>query len=655
MPKLIFHETRERYEFVCEYGEHYPAKNARFRWDPDVKRWWTDDIEKALKLAEYADNGLRAEFQKRLDEKQARREASRAFDSDMEIPAPEGLEYMPFQRAGIAYALARPHTLIGDQMGLGKTIAALGVINATPADEVQRVLVICPASLRLNWQQEAEKWLVHDHLHPKVIGPKNPITGNESFMVINYDICNKYRDALRAVDWDVMIADECHMLKNNRAQRTIAILGAQDKKKGIDIPPVPAKRKLFLTGTPIMNRPKELHPIVAALAPDEFGNFFAFARRYCGAHQTRWGWDFSGATHLDELQDRLRETVMVRRLKSEVLTELPAKRRSIIELPANGKTRVIAEEVKALAVHEEEIAELRAAVELAKVSEDPSVYEDAVAKLKAAAQAHFTEMSALRRQTAIAKTPLVAQHVRDSVENGGKVVVFAHHHEVIDTLISELEDLGAVKLDGRDSMEDRNAAVNAFQEDDSVQVFVGGIQAAGVGLTLTASSHVVFSELSWVPADISQAEDRVHRISQKNQVLVQHLVFESSIDVKLARVLVEKQTIIDKALDVETASPELAEPIVSVATDAEVPPIQTRKAAIEKAAAKLTKEDIAKIHADLKFLAACCDGAMAEDGMGFSKIDASIGKSLAVTETLTRKQAALGKLLTTKYRRQLEG
>ena len=270
-------------------------------------------------------------------------------------------------------------------------------------------------------------------------------------------------------------------------------------------------------------------------------------------------------------------------------------------------------------------------------------------KLKVAAQAHFTEMATLRRETAIAKAPLVAAHVRDAVDAGGKVVVFAHHHEVIDTLMSELDDLGCVKLDGRDNMQARNAAVNAFQEDEDVNVFVGGIQAAGVGLTLTASSHVVFAELDWVPGNISQAEDRCHRIGQADQVLVQHLVFERSIDVRLARTLVSKQAVIDKALDVETK----VEPVVP--TTDEKPAVSVRKDQLAKAAAKLTAEDIAKIHADLKLLSALCDGAEGLDGVGFNKIDTRIGKSLAAAEQLTPKQAALGAKLTRKYHRQLEG
>ena len=637
--KLIRNTETDRFEFLCTFNEKHIPKSARFRWDPEAKRWWTDDVNKALKLKDYADGEVLVSELEALDgKKKSAREASRSVDLDIDVPSPKGLNYMPFQRAGIGYAMSREHVLIADEMGLGKTIQALGIVNTTP--EAKRVLVVCPASLRLNWKQEAERWLVNSELEPKVIDAKNPITGDENFLIINYDILSKNRNALKASDWDIMIVDEAHYLKNPKAQRTKALLGEKGKG-GIN-----ATRKVFLTGTPIVNRPIEFHPILASIAPTEFGNFFAYTKRYCDAYQNEWGWDFTGASNLDELQDRLRETCMVRRLKVDVLTELPAKRRAVIEIPANGKIRYINAEMKALAAHEDVIAKLRAAVELTKASEKKADYEAAVGRLKAVAQTHFTEMSALRKETAIAKAPLVATHVRDAVEAGNKVVVFAHHHEVIDTLMLELDDLGCVKLDGRDAMEARNDAVNTFQEDEDVNVFVGGIQAAGVGLTLTASSHVIFAELDWVPGNISQAEDRCHRIGQADQVMVQHLVFEGSIDVNIARTLVRKQAVIDQALDAENE-----EPVVPIAD--EKPAVSVRKRQLAKDAAKLTPEKIAKVHSDLKLLASLCDGANAIDGMGFNKIDSYIGKSLADAKYLTPKQAALGQKLTRKYHRQL--
>ena len=320
-------------------------------------------------------------------------------------------------------------------------------------------------------------------------------------------------------------------------------------------------------------------------------------------------------------------------------------------MPANGNAKFVNAELKAQASHEAQLAGLKAAVELAKASDDPQVYENAVIQLREAVQAHFTEISALRKATAVAKAPLVAAHVAEIVEEtGAKVVVFTHHHEVTDLLIDELSDLGVVKLDGRISMESRNLVVNAFQNDEAIKIFVGSIQAAGVGLTLTESAHVVFAELDWVPGNIRQAEDRCHRIGQTDSVLVQMLVLEESIDAKLAKTFVRKQAIIDKALDAEPdADPEADEPIIVE----ETPSISPRKSEIETVAAKLTAEDIAEIHTQLKFLSAMCDGANAIDGMGFNKIDTRIGKSLAAYHQLTPKQAALGQKLTRKYRRQL--
>ena len=157
--ELIFNDDRVRYETISRYGE-WQAKEAGFWWDKGVKRWWTTDIEKAAKLEAYATGALATrlrEYRTNIEtEKQKAREASRATDSDVEIPAPEGLEYLPYQKAGIRYAMTRKATIIGDEMGLGKTIQAIGVINAD--DSIRKVLVICPASLRLNWKRELEKW-----------------------------------------------------------------------------------------------------------------------------------------------------------------------------------------------------------------------------------------------------------------------------------------------------------------------------------------------------------------------------------------------------------------------------------------------------------------------------------------------------------------
>ena len=259
-------------------------------------------------------------------------ESSKAVDVDydLDIPAPEGLEYMPFQRAGIAYAMARENTLIGDEMGLGKTIQALGVINADPT--IRDVLIICPASLKINWQREAQKWLVRP-MTVGIVSTKEPFPDTD-IKIINYDILTKFKSQLRAINWDFLVVDEVHYLKNPKALRTAQVFGKWNKDPSKKIHPLDAKRRAFMTGTPIVNRPIELFPLLKFTGI--FKNWKHFVERYCNGHQTRWGWDVSGASNLGELQGKLRSTIMVRRLKKDVLTDLPPKRRQVIELPQNG-------------------------------------------------------------------------------------------------------------------------------------------------------------------------------------------------------------------------------------------------------------------------------------------------------------------------------
>jgi len=260
-------------------------------------------------------------------------------------------------------------------------------------------------------------------------------------------------------------------------------------------------------------------------------------------------WNFDGSSHLPELQEKLRASVMVRRLKADVLTELPAKRRQVVVLPTNGSKAAIKAEQDVWAKSEETIAAAEAEVEVALASGDEASYRAAVERLRAAQRIAFEEISQARHDLALAKLPAVVDYVRDALENTTKLVVFGHHRDVIESLTEALADVGAVKLYGGMSDSDKQASVDRFQTDDACRVFVGSIQAAGVGLTLTASSTVAFAELDWVPANISQAEDRCHRIGQRNCVGVVHLVIDGSLDSKMAQLLVCKQEIADAALD----------------------------------------------------------------------------------------------------------
>jgi SWI/SNF-related matrix-associated actin-dependent regulator 1 of chromatin subfamily A len=594
-------------------------------------------------------------------------EASRATDAKVELPCPDGLAYLPYQRAGIAFALSafasgKRGILLGDEMGLGKTIQAIGIINADAT--IHRVLVICPASLKLNWQREACRWLVRSLQVGIVDSKKVPET---AVVIVNYDLVKKHRAALSATNWDLLLVDEAHFLKNPKAQRSKLILGSKEEQA------IPAKRRVYMTGTPICNRPKEIFGLINSLDPTTWSNFFSFGKRYCGATHNGFGWDFNGASNLDELQHKLRSTIMVRRLKKDVLTELPAKRRQVIELPCAKTVGALIDAQLAMADKiEEQLLEARVRVQLAKVSEDPSEYVMAVHELQEGTKAAFEEGAELAHKVALAKIPFVVDHVKNAIEEG-KVILFAHHLDVIAQLAAAFGD-AAVTVTGEVGCEDRQKAVDRFQTDESCRVFIGGLKAAGVGLTLTASSQVVFAELDWVPANMCQAEDRAHRIGQKDSVLSQLLVLQGSLDAHIARTLVKKMAVIEAALDKDHGPRpiDVATPPSSVTVRYQAKPViigdepvslgrrhvdevRVELDGLDEAAAKLTSEQIRAIHQGLQTLAGVCDGASSRDQAGFNRFDTSLGHKLANNRSLTPRQAVLGQKLIRKYRRQLCG
>lgn len=515
------------------------------------KMWWSFKAEAAAHLIEYADTAAAAE----LTETVEALVSSRSIDSDLDIPAPKGLSYYPFQKAGIAYAASREGTLCGDEMGLGKTIQALGLINLGP--KVKNVLCIVPASLRLNWLAEAQKWLTRD-FNFYVAENGDPIPEEANFVIVNYEKVRPSSKNGEAIynslfhrTWDLMIVDECHKLKNPKAQQTKAILGYWDKSLGqVEGLIYKARTKFFISGTPIMNRPIEIQAILGALNPKEFGHRMYFAKRYCNAHQNRYGWDFRGASNLAELQDRARAHCMVRRLKKDVRLELPTEIRQIVPLPLNGAARVVKAELAAFAKHEAQIDALKAEAAKLKEAGDTTAYKQAVSRLSAANRVAFNEIAKLRHKTALAKAPKVIDFVDMALEDNDdhKVVVFAHHKDVIAKFKAAWPNAAVVTGDVK--LADRDAEVRRFQTDPTCRVFLGSIQAAGVGFTLTASNHVVFAELDWVPANIAQCEARVARIGQESDaVLFQHLVFDGSLDSKMAHELVGKEDIIRAAVD----------------------------------------------------------------------------------------------------------
>lgn len=678
--KLTF-ETNKNFEdwkgrihkdvFIIDstFKEKDIVKSAGFWWNPKAKTWYTPYKKVAAALADFAvDENLKSELLADRKEKEDTLESSRAADAVIDIPSNDGLNYLPFQKAGVAYGLNKESVLFGDEMGLGKTIETIGVINADPT--MKKILIVCPASLKLNWKAELEKWLVRDftiHVHKSI----NEWNSDADIVIINYDIMKKFHNEIHSTFWDMIIADECHYLKNPKAKRTKEIVGEYFNFKkmttteinevlekfnveksndwGMQLGELVARRKLFLTGTPIPNKVIEIWPIVHYLAPKEFYNFVGFAKRYCGAGSNGYGWDLSGATNLEELQEKLRLSVMIRRLKKDVLKELPPKYRQVIEMSLTGKrAEIVNNEIEFMEELELRLTELKVKVELAKISDNPEDYGEAVANLRKATMVAFDDMSRVRHETALAKVPDVIKFLEDATENH-KVVVFAHHRDVIEKIHESFGD-HAVKLYGGMSEEKKKEAEDRFNNDPNITLFVGSIKAAGVGLNLQVASHVVFAELDWVPGNITQAEDRTHRIGQTKNVLCQHLVLEGSLDAHMAKKLVAKQDVIDRVLD-EKVEIKKVKYFITPGDDASTK--NAKKSSIEKVADKLNIDQKAAIHDALKRLSSMCDGANAEDFKGFNRVDTRIGKSLAAAYELTPKQAALGYVIVLKYHGQL--
>lgn len=550
--RAVIKVTKEGDRYVARFPFDWETKNvvknAGFRWSQTERLWHTSDPLVAAKLApEIAGEAV--------TQANANIEASRAVSADVTIPAPSGLSYLPYQLAGIDYMRQREGTLLADQMGLGKTIQLIGLINSDPS--IRRVLIVCPASIKTNWARELNKWLVRK-LKVGIAGPEWP--RGCDVVVINYDVLRKFRSQIDRVQWDLLGVDEVHFVKNGKALRTQALLGKTDRDPAKRIEPIKARRRVFMTGTPIVNRPAELWTVVKALDPRDLGsNFFAFHRRYTNAHHNGFGWDFSGASNLEELQTKLRAKFMVRRLKDEVLKDLPAKRRQVIVVPANGAAKTVEAERLAFERHRSTMEAANRAAERARARGDKDGYDAAVRTLRAANAVAFEEMAKKRHDTAVTKIPHVIEHLTECLEAEDKVVVFCHHHDVANALREAFP--GAAFVTGETQPHLRMDEVDRFQNDPDCHLFIGSIHAAGVGLTLTAAQLVVFAEMDWVPGNMSQAEDRLHRIGQTGSVLVQHLVFDASVDSYMAQMIIAKQEVIDQALDQPTTPIQAPEPV----------------------------------------------------------------------------------------------
>ena len=396
-------------------------------------------------------------------------------------------------------------------MGLGKTIQALAYLQIHP--ELRPAIIVCPASVKFNWRNEINQWLTT--VESVVVVNKKEDISRASIVIINYDILKKWLSTLQAINPQIIIFDESHVLKNSKTARTQAAVELSMDRQVIG-----------LTGTPLLNRPSELFPQLSIVNPKAYPkkSFFSFAIKYCNAHKTNFGWDFAGSSHIKELAEEIKG-FMIRRTKAQVLPELPPKRRTKVPLPmSNRKDYDIA------------FAEFKAW----RAEEEKPYWRNALEWLETLKQ-HCTK----------GKLEAGKLWVQEFLETGNKLVLFCTHKATIDFFMQEFKDC-AVKIDGSTSQAERERAVYLFQKDESTRLFVGNIKAAGIGITLTAASNVAFIEMDWSPALHDQAEDRCNRIGQKTYVNCHYLLAENTFDEDICRMLENKRGIINQVLEETT-------------------------------------------------------------------------------------------------------
>lgn len=461
-------------------------------------------------------------------------EASRSVDAQISIPSLTA-ELLPYQRAGVAYASNARRTFIADEMGLGKTLQAIATLEYV--HDSYPAVVVCPPSLVLNWQAEYARWLPTRKVSVVTNRKEFPEKGTYDVVVVGYSNINKWEKELSK--HRSYVFDESHYCKTVTAQRTKSAqkIAKSAPKEGI---------VLCLTGTPVTNRPSEYASQLDILGKlKEFGGLWGFYRRYCNAFQDSFGqWNISGHSHLDELNERLRGVCYIRRTKDQVLSELPP----VIHSPVlvEGNATAMKEYKKA----EADIVQylIDRAKEIARELGEPVGSAAVVARIKAESNEHLVRLSVLRRLSARAKMPIVEEWVQQRIEDGKKVVIAAHHRDIVDELAKRF---GNLRIQGGMSVEEVEEQKRKFQtlSVDAAPVIVLSIQAAKTGHTLTSAQDVLFVELPWTPADVDQTYSRCHRLGQKGSVVATYMLTDGTIDEEIYSLIERKRSVVNRAVD----------------------------------------------------------------------------------------------------------
>lgn len=437
------------------------------------------------------------------------------IDNRLESRIPAHLELYPFQKVGVAFAEAsNGRCLIGDEMGVGKTIQAIGyaaINHARPG------LVVCPANVKYNWQKEIKKWLPAETV--QVIDSSKTEMIAAEFYIITYDLLvNRLQDILR-IRPQLTIIDEAHYIKNSKAQRTVATMTVARH----------CPRVIALSGTAIASRPKEFFNVLNLLRPDEFNSEWNFKQSYCDPFHNGFGWNFDGASNTKELNERTRD-VCIRRLKSEVLPDLPPRTRQFLPIQLTP--------------------EQRRTYDIAQDEWEQRINEYYLNGEPIPPGTMLVMLGELRKKCGEIKIPYACDWVKEYNSSTGKpLIVFAHHSDIIKGISLGLGDLKVANITGQTPAKERMDIVDSFQE-GHVDVLVCSTMAAKEGLTLTKADTILFIEREWVPSDEEQAEARVHRIGQESDNV--HSVYLScmnTVDEHFDRVVEQKRQVVKAVLD----------------------------------------------------------------------------------------------------------
>ena len=432
------------------------------------------------------------------------------------------------QKEAIQKLVENKKFILADDMGLGKTTSTIISALETGA---KKVLIICPASLKINWQREIENY--SDRTTSIIEGKK---WGDADFVIINYDIIKNFHDDKKKSEstivkskFDLVIVDEAHYVQNSQAQRTKLI---NDIGRNVE-------RVWLLTGTPITSRPINYFNLLNLIDSPVAQNWMAYVKRYCNGFQFQAGrrkiWNVSGASNLEELRDRTSPLVL-RRLKENVL-DLPEKIITPVYLRLKSKE------------YEELMGEYYDWYDKSGESDSLTL--------------QFTKLTKVRQVIAEEKTKATIELCENIIEQGKKVIVFTNFTKSLEMILQHFGK-SAVRLDGQMSQKERQLSVDNFQNDENITVFVGNIKAAGVGITLTAAEAVVMNDLSFLPSDHSQAEDRSYRYGQKNNVLVYYPIFDNTVEGIIYDILKKKKNIFETIMGDNANSMDSVEEIMNL-------------------------------------------------------------------------------------------